>query len=67
LEDVPYVHDQSSKTHAIFKLEVINRQLVEVRRALVERESELVPVGKRATDITIEEQTKAIIKSAEGT
>ncbi|KAI0533132.1 hypothetical protein GGR58DRAFT_506679 [Xylaria digitata] len=47
-------------------LEVINRQLMEARMAIAERESELVPVGKRAMDIAIEEQMKAIIRNAEG-
>ncbi|TGJ76599.1 hypothetical protein E0Z10_g10858 [Xylaria hypoxylon] len=60
------VHNQSSRTHAVLKLEVVNRRLVEARRAVVERESELVPVGKRATDIAIEEQTRGVMKSAEG-
>ncbi|KAF2970127.1 hypothetical protein GQX73_g3427 [Xylaria multiplex] len=60
------VHDQSSRTHAVLRLEVINRRLIEARMAVVERESELVPVGKRATDIAIEEQMKGIMKNAEG-
>ncbi|KAJ2979677.1 hypothetical protein NUW58_g7143 [Xylaria curta] len=60
------IHDQSSRTHAVLKLEVINRRLMEAREAVVERESELVPVGKRATDISIEEQMKGLMKSAEG-
>lgn len=61
------VHDQSSRTHAVLKLEVINRELMEAREALVDRESELVPVGKRATDISIEEQTKGVVRNADGT
>ncbi|KAI4870962.1 P-loop containing nucleoside triphosphate hydrolase protein [Hypoxylon rubiginosum] len=60
------VHDQSSRTHAVLRLEIVNRQLMEARDALVDRESELVPVGKRATDVSIEEQTKAVMRSAEG-
>lgn len=60
------IHDQSSRTHAVLRLEIINRSLMEARAALVDRESELVPVGKRATDISIEEQTKGIIRTAEG-
>ncbi|KAI0411896.1 kinesin-like protein [Xylaria grammica] len=60
------VHDQSSRTHAVLKLEIVNRRLMEARAAVVERESELVPVGKRATDIAIEEQTKGVMKNAEG-
>ncbi|TGO28149.1 hypothetical protein BPAE_0031g00140 [Botrytis paeoniae] len=49
------VHDQSSRMHAILNLEIINRQLIEAQNALIEREAELVPVGKRATDISIED------------
>ncbi|RYP62386.1 hypothetical protein DL771_009758 [Monosporascus sp. 5C6A] len=60
------IHDQSSRTHAVLKLEIINRQLVEARGVLIDRESELVPVGKRATDISIEEQSKGLIRDAEG-
>ncbi|KAI0450522.1 kinesin-like protein [Xylaria acuta] len=60
------VHDQSSRTHAVLRLEVVNRRLIDARRAVTERESELVPVGKRATDISIEEQMRGLIKNAEG-
>lgn len=60
------IHDQSSRTHAVLELEIINQPLVEAREALVERQSELVPVGKRATDVSIEEQTKGYIRTTEG-
>jgi len=60
------VHDQSSRTHAVLEFEVINRELVAARDELIERQSELVPVGKRATDISIEEQTKGFIRTADG-
>jgi hypothetical protein len=56
------VHDQSSRTHAVLEFEVVNQPLVDARQALIERQSELVPVGKRATDISIEEQSKGLIK-----
>ncbi|KAK1244448.1 hypothetical protein MKX07_003247 [Trichoderma sp. CBMAI-0711] len=55
------VHNQSSRTHAILELEIICQSLVDARQAVVDRQSELVPVGKRATDISIEEQMKALI------
>ncbi|KAI0385122.1 P-loop containing nucleoside triphosphate hydrolase protein [Hypomontagnella monticulosa] len=60
------VHDQSSRTHLVLKLEIINRELIDARCELIDRESELVPVGKRATDISIEEQMKVMICNAEG-
>ncbi|WVN88064.1 uncharacterized protein L203_103263 [Cryptococcus depauperatus CBS 7841] len=60
------VHEQSSRTHAILELEIICQSLVDARQAVTDRQSELVPVGKRATDITIEEQRKAIIVLPEG-
>ncbi|KAJ1551189.1 hypothetical protein HK405_014993 [Cladochytrium tenue] len=60
------IHDQSSRTHAVLRLEIINRPLMKARTALVDRESDLVPVGKRATDISIEEQTKGFVRTAEG-
>jgi Kinesin motor domain len=55
------VHDQSSRTHAVLELEVISVPLVTARQVLYDRESELVPVGKRATDINITEQLKSLI------
>ncbi|KAJ4298856.1 hypothetical protein N0V90_004099 [Kalmusia sp. IMI 367209] len=60
------VHNESSRTHAILELEVINKALLEARNAVIERESELVPVGKRATDIYLEEHQKSLIRTAEG-
>lgn len=60
------IHDQSSRTHAVLELEVINQELMDAREALIDRQSELVPVGKRATDISIEEQSKGYIRTAEG-
>ncbi|PHH85645.1 hypothetical protein CDD83_137 [Cordyceps sp. RAO-2017] len=60
------VHDQSSRTHAVLELELVSRPLVDARCALVDRQSELVPVGKRATDVSIEEQTKALVRTPDG-
>ena len=60
------VHDQSSRTHAVLEFEIISTPLVEARQALYDRESELVPVGKRATDISVEEQSKGIILMPDG-
>ena len=55
------IHNQSSRTHAVLELEIVSTPLVEARLALYDRESELVPVGKRATDISVEEQSKGVI------
>ncbi|KAL7621671.1 hypothetical protein AAE478_008998 [Parahypoxylon ruwenzoriense] len=44
------VHDQSSRTHAVLQLEI----------------SEFVPVGKRAIDISIEEEMKSVIRTPDG-
>ncbi|OGM46585.1 kinesin family protein [Aspergillus bombycis] len=60
------VHDQSSRTHAVLELEIVTRALLEARDAVVQRQSELVPVGKRATDIYIEETMKGVIQNADG-
>lgn len=60
------VHDQSSRTHAILELEVVNHELLTARDAVIERQSELVPVGKRATDIYLEEMSRSLIKGADG-
>ncbi|KAE8368535.1 P-loop containing nucleoside triphosphate hydrolase protein [Aspergillus caelatus] len=60
------IHDQSSRTHAVLELEIVTRALLEARDAVVQRQSELVPVGKRATDIYIEENTKGYIQGADG-
>ncbi|KAI1474578.1 kinesin family protein [Daldinia eschscholtzii] len=55
------VHDQSSRTHAVLELEIVNSRLIDARQALYDRQSELVPVGKHADDVQVEEQTKGII------
>lgn len=60
------IHDESSRTHAVLELEIISQSLVEARETLIQRESELVPVGKRATDVKVSEQTKAIVMGEEG-
>ncbi|CEJ93154.1 hypothetical protein VHEMI08764 [[Torrubiella] hemipterigena] len=60
------VHDESSRTHLVLELEIINQSLIDARAELINRESELVPVGKRAIDITVEEQTKSVFKDANG-
>lgn len=59
-------HDQSSRTHAVLELEVVNQALLEARDQVIERQSELVPVGKRATDIYIEEMHRSLIKGPDG-
>ncbi|KAL2432886.1 hypothetical protein ABEF95_003840 [Exophiala dermatitidis] len=60
------MHDRSSRTHAILELEVVNKLLLEARNVVIERESELVPVGKKATDVYLEENKKAFIQTPEG-
>ncbi|KXG47820.1 uncharacterized protein PGRI_016900 [Penicillium griseofulvum] len=60
------VHDQSSRTHAVIELEIITKELLDARDQVVERQSELVPVGKHATDVYIEEQSRAIIQTEPG-
>lgn len=60
------VHDESSRTHAVLELEIVNQALVDARQAVVERQSELVPVGKHATTVSIEEQTKGYVKTPDG-
>ncbi|KAK3187292.1 hypothetical protein K4F52_003923 [Lecanicillium sp. MT-2017a] len=60
------VHDESSRTHAVLELEIINQPLHDAREALIERQSELVPVGKLHGDILIEEQSKGYIADMEG-
>jgi hypothetical protein len=60
------VHDQSSRTHAFLQMEIVNQSLVDARNALFDRQSELVPVGKLATDIMVEEDTKSVIRGLDG-
>jgi hypothetical protein len=60
------VHDQSSRTHAFLQLEIVNQSLVDARNALFDRQSELVPVGKLAIDIMVEEDTKSVIRGLDG-
>ncbi|KAF1363346.1 P-loop containing nucleoside triphosphate hydrolase protein [Lizonia empirigonia] len=61
------VHEESSRTHAIFELEIVDQRLLDLRDAVIERESELVPIGKKATGSYIEEQMKCLIKTGDGT
>ncbi|KAI9929655.1 hypothetical protein ASPWEDRAFT_51819 [Aspergillus wentii DTO 134E9] len=60
------VHDQSSRTHAVLELEIVTKSLLEARDAVIERQSELVPVGKYATDVYIEENYRGLIQNEEG-
>ncbi|KAF7596801.1 hypothetical protein BBP40_012400 [Aspergillus hancockii] len=60
------IHDQSSRTHAVLELEIVTRALLEARDAVVERQSELVPVAKRATDVYLEENIKGVIQDSDG-
>lgn len=60
------VHDESSRAHAVLELEIINKALLQARDAVTERESELVPVGKRATDVYIDEHQKSLIRTPDG-
>ena len=60
------VHDESSRTHALLQLEIVNELLVQARKDVTEREAELVPFGKRATDVYLEEHGKAILRNADG-
>lgn len=60
------VHDQSSRTHAFLELEIVSKSLLAARDAVIERQSEFVPVAKRATDIYLEEHAEALIRDADG-
>lgn len=60
------IHDESSRTHAVLEMEIISKELVDAREALIERQSELVPVGKHATDVKVSEQTKGVILLPDG-
>lgn len=60
------IHDQSSRTHAVLELEIVSKTLLDARDAVIERQSELVPVAKRATDIYLEEYAEAYIQNADG-
>lgn len=63
---VSTVHEESSRTHAVLELEIVNRALLDAREAVVERQSELVPVAKRATDVYIEEQMRGLVRTGDG-
>ncbi|RAH83194.1 P-loop containing nucleoside triphosphate hydrolase protein [Aspergillus japonicus CBS 114.51] len=60
------VHDLSSRTHAVLEVEIVSRALLAAREAVVERESDFVPVAKRATDVYLEESLRGLVKDAEG-
>lgn len=50
----------------MLELEVVSQSLIDARHALFDRQSELVPVGKRTTDIRIEEEIKGLIRTIDG-
>ncbi|OJJ96628.1 hypothetical protein ASPACDRAFT_46799 [Aspergillus aculeatus ATCC 16872] len=60
------VHDLSSRTHAVLEVEDVSRALLAAREAVVGRESEFVPVAKRATDVYLEETMKGLVKDETG-
>ncbi|KAJ6261084.1 Kinesin-4 [Drechslerella dactyloides] len=60
------VHDKSSRTHAVFELEIVNNALINARDAVIERHSELVPHGKHATDVYLAENSKGYIVGPDG-
>lgn len=60
------MHNESSRTHAFIEREVVNNSLSEAGNTIIERESDLVPVGKRATDVYIEEQVKLLTRADDG-
>ena len=60
------IHDQSSRTHAVIEMEIITTDLLNARDDVVERQSELVPVGKYATDVYIDEQLRAMVQTEDG-
>ncbi|KAE8154088.1 P-loop containing nucleoside triphosphate hydrolase protein [Aspergillus avenaceus] len=55
------VHDLSSRTHAVVELEIVSWSLLQAREGVVERESELVPVAKAATDVYLREHMRALV------
>ena len=60
------IHDESSRTHAILQLEVISDTLLRARENVTEKEAELVPVGKDATGVYLEEHGRAWTRDAAG-
>lgn len=65
-QGVSSVHDESSRTHAILEMEIVTTELIQAREAVVEAQSELVPWGKRATDVYLEETMKSLIRGEDG-
>ncbi|PYH82468.1 P-loop containing nucleoside triphosphate hydrolase protein [Aspergillus uvarum CBS 121591] len=59
------VHDLSSRTHAVLEVEIVSRALLAAREAVVECETEFVPVAKRATDVNQARIDEAEAKKAE--
>lgn len=48
------------------EVEIVTRALLDAREAVIERQSELVPIAKRATDIYLEKNVKGLIQTPEG-
>eukprot|EP00297_Palpitomonas_bilix_P002796 CAMPEP_0113902298 /NCGR_PEP_ID=MMETSP0780_2-20120614/21767_1 /TAXON_ID=652834 /ORGANISM="Palpitomonas bilix" /LENGTH=631 /DNA_ID=CAMNT_0000895077 /DNA_START=277 /DNA_END=2173 /DNA_ORIENTATION=- /assembly_acc=CAM_ASM_000599 len=59
------IHDQSSRSHAILELEIVNAHLLSARGELMEAEAELHRVGKLSDDMIIA-MTKDLAEEEEG-
>jgi hypothetical protein len=44
------VHDQSSRSHAVLELEIINQTVLDARAAVIEARAAMVPTGKELDD-----------------
>ena len=47
------LHDQSSRSHAVMELEVVNQSLIQARKEVLYRDSVIHPIGKKKTDTAI--------------
>merc|ERR1711920_95938 len=45
------IHDQSSRSHAVLRLEIVNQDLVEARKAVLEADARVHPIGRIRDDI----------------
>ena len=48
------LHDESSRSHAFLSFELITQRMYDCRMEIIEKESDIVPVGKKRDDMKIE-------------
>jgi hypothetical protein len=61
---VSNVHDESSRSFAVLRLEVVNDELVELRKRIIALEGDVVPLGKNRTNLEALAKAEELLRAA---